>query len=253
MSTGTIIFIVVLVVQAVIRIMVKQAEKKTKAAKATAEGSQVSPRELTRNTEVSAPAIVAMPACEVTPSASRPTAVPVPAEAPMDARAYFAAMKQRIDQFAESAPPEVVAAIRGQWSQAVREAKLNVGPLEGVSGGTSGAAEKVGGRVVVDVTTTVDSSVDWDDEEGEEDPEGEATGTYLHDRAQQIHDGALRGRHPPQGVRAVLTALPALPAPATGGPLVSPLRKALASKAGLRDGILMAEVLGPPLSLRQPT
>lgn len=237
MTTGTIIFLVVIVLQAVIRMAAKQGEKKAKEARARLEGAQTSPLEVARITQVKAPPIVAMP------NRSAPPVPPVTqgVSAAPAARSYLEEMKRRIDQFAEDAPTDVVAALRRQWSDAA--ADVNSGFKE--ERGDTAVVEARG--VVPGTTGAFDSS--FDAASDEEDPAGEATATYLRERSRQIHEGALRGRHPGGTTSATLSVSPSADvASATS----SPLRTALSTKAGLRQGFILAEVLGPPISLRQP-
>lgn len=87
-----------------------------------------------------------------------------------------------------------------------------------------------------------------DDEEDEEDPEGEATSAYLRERMEQIHASALGGRHPkPVATPALIVAKSVEVDRAQSGGV----RSTLATKAGLRQGFVLAEVLGPPVSLRK--
>lgn len=162
MTTGTIIFIVVLVLQGIIRLAAKQAEKKANAAKAQG---------LLPVTQQSATL----------------------AEAP-------------------------------NWSKEMNALERSFNAVER----SFDAAD--------------------DEEEEEEDPEGEATSSYLHDRVQQIHDSALRGRHPkPVAPLASCVAKSSAEdrAPKRG------VRSTLQTKGGLRQGFVLAEVLGPPVSLRK--
>jgi|GEM_PF-825098 len=237
MTTGTIIFLVVFVLQAVIRMAAKQGEKKAKEAKARLEGAQTSPPGVARIAQVKAPPIIAMP------NRSAPPVPPVTqgVSAAPATRSYLEEMKRRIDQFAEDAPTDVVAALRRQWSDAA--ADVNSGFKE-----ERGDTAVVEARAVFPGTTgAFDSSVAATSDE--EDFVGEATATYLRERSKQIHEGALSGRRPRDTTAATpsvkTSAVPALP-------LSSPLRSAFTTRSGLRQGILLAEVLGPPVSLRQP-
>lgn len=207
MTTGTIIFIVILVLQAVIRFGAKQAEKKASAAKTQAQGAQAVPLKMSRNDQVTAPAIVAMPQRTAWSPPSPATQEPSGAA---DARSYMEEIKRRLDQFAQEAPAVVAA-------PAVVPAKPELFDF------------------------SFDASMD------EDDPAGESTAAYLRERSRQIHDGALRGRHPKATGAPASSAAPG--ASVAPNPL-SRLRSTLATSAGLRQGVVLAEVLGPPISLR---
>jgi hypothetical protein len=175
MTTGTIIFIVVLVLQAVIRAAAKAAEKKKKL-----EAAQVSAAGVMRKVD------------------TEPQQPRVPRQ---DLMAEFVEVGQ-----------------------------------SGVQTSHASARPAFAGD-------------DGDETESDRELDGEATGGYLRARVQQIHSRALGGRHAPAGV-------PAQPPETVTGSQApvraSSLRKALSDRAGLRDGFVMTEVLGPPVSLKQP-
>jgi hypothetical protein len=90
---------------------------------------------------------------------------------------------------------------------------------------------------------------DGDETESDTGLDGEATGGYLRARVQQIHSGALGGRHARAGVPA---QRPETVTESQAPVRATSLRGALSDRAGLRDGFVMTEVLGPPVSLKQP-
>jgi len=88
-----------------------------------------------------------------------------------------------------------------------------------------------------------------DQQEVDQEPEGEATAGYLHQRVEQIHSGALIGRRPQ--VR-VPESQPATVSESQAPVRAMSVRKALSSRGGLRTALVMGEVLGPPVCLKQP-